>query len=169
MCRDESVLVCCPVCGRVLSSFGPDSFPLSDGVRCWSCSSCGSSGYATWPASCHGVVVVSSLGSFAPAGFVGLDVERPMGDCLVPMFRPADCVDDVLLGRSGRVWSVFASSGVPVGFAVRYGLRVDAWHVLRPGRVSSCYLDDLDDVAWVRDWVAGGASGAVPVGSFVGC
>lgn len=167
---DGSLLVCCPVCGRVLTrdEFGPDCFPLSDGVRLWSCSGCGSSGYAPWPASSRGRIVCSSLGSFAPAGFVGLDVDRPVADCLVPMFRPSDCADECVLGRSGRVWSVFASSGVPVGYCCRDGLRVDAWHILFPGRVSSCYLDgELDDVAWVRDWVASGASGALPVGCFV--
>lgn len=165
---DGRVLVCCPVCGAVLSSFGPDSFPLSDGVRVWSCPSCGSSGYAPWPASCHGVVVVDESPLVGFMGWMG--VERPVADCLVPLFRPADCADELVLGRPGRVWSVFASSGVPVGCAVRDGLRVDAWHVLRPGRVSSCSLDgELDDPLWVRDWLAGGAGGVVPVGSFVGC
>lgn len=166
---DETVLVCCPVCGRVLTrdEFGPDCFPLSDGVRLWSCSGCGSSGYASWPVSCHGVFVVDE----SPlVGFVGwLGVERPVADCLVPLFPASDCMDEVLLGRSGRVWSVFASSGVPVGFARRDGLRVDVWHVMRPGRVSSCYLDgELDDVAYCRDWLRGGACGAVPAGCFVG-
>lgn len=166
---DGAVLVCCPVCGAPLSSFGSSSFPLSDGVRVWSCPACGASGYAPWPASCRGRIVCSSLGSFAPAGFVGLDVDRPMRDCLVPWVRPADFSDELVLGRSGRLWDVFALSGVPVGFARRDGLRVDVWHVLRPGRVSSCYLEgELDDVAYCRDWIAAGASGAVPVGAFVG-
>lgn len=166
---DETVLVCCPCCGAPLSSFGSSSFPLSDGVRVWSCPACGSSGYAPWPASCRGRIVVSGRGSFAPAGFVGLDVDRPVADCLVPLFRPADCADEVVLGRSGRVWSVFASSGVPVGYCRRDGLRVDAWHILFPARVSSCYLDgELDDVQYCRDWLRGGACGALPAGAFVG-
>lgn len=157
---DASLLVCCPVCGRVLSSFGSSSFPLSDGVRVWSCASCGASGYASWPVSCHGRCVVSSLG--------GLGVDRPMADLLVPLFRPGDMTDECVLGRSGRLWRVCASSGVPVGYCRRDGLRVDVWHVLRPGRVSSCYLDgELDDVAYCRDWVASGASGAVPAGCYV--
>jgi len=168
--NSSSLLVCCPVCGAVLPGFGADSFPLSDGVRVWSCSSCGASGYAPWPASCNGVVVVSSLGSFAPGG-CHCELERPMGECLVPMFRHSDCVDELVLhGRSGLVWSVCASSGVPVGLCMRDGLRVDVWHVLRPGRVSSCYLDgDLGDVDYLRAWVDGGAGGVVPAGSFVGC
>lgn len=166
----DSVLVCCPVCGRVLTrdEFGYDSFPLSDGVRVWSCSGCRSSGYASWPASCHGVMVISELGEFAPRG-VYHEIERPMPDCLVPLFPASDFVDEMVLASPGRSWPVFASSGVRVGTARRDGLRVDVWHLLRPGRVASCYLDgELEDVDYTRTWLRDGACGVVPAGCFVG-
>lgn len=165
MCvRDEVVLVCCPVCGARLS--GTSLSPLSSLSRSWSCSACGSWGCVSWPVSCSGVFVVDE----SPlVGFMGwLGVERPVADCLVPFVRPCDCVDETVLAGSGR-WSVFASSGVPVGCLVRDGLRVDAWHVLRPGRVSSLWLDgEADDVDVLRGWLLDGAGGVLPRGAYVG-
>lgn len=163
---ENNLILCCPVCGRVLPS---SSFCDFDGLcRWWDCPSCRSSGLVSRSASGAFSIHESPLvGDYY--GYLG--DERDCVDCLVPLFRPSD-VTDIMMSSSGRrLWRVFASSGVQVGWCRRVGCRVDAWHMLRDGRVVQCWVDgdgSLDDVQYVRDWVASGACGALPAGCFVG-
>lgn len=145
------------------------AFDDFDGLcRWWRCPDCRSAGLVSRSASGSFVIQESPLvGDYY--GYTG--DERDCVDCLVPLFRPADMADVMMSSASGRWWRVFASSGVQVGWCCRDGFRVDAWHILHSGRVSNCYVDgdgSLDDVDYVRRWLAGGACGVLPAGCFVG-
>lgn len=161
---DRDVLLCCPVCGAVLPAGAIEAgwgLALS---RWWDCPACGSSGSVSWPPATTGDFVVDESRLIGYMCWYG--VTRPVGECLVPMFRPADATDE-LMRSTGRWLPVCASSGVRVGSARRSGGCIEVCHLLRPERVNRCYVDSPGDVDYVRRWLRGGAYGVVPRGSFV--
>lgn len=168
------LLVCCPVCGSRRVDF-PGT--LSEiGCPDWSCPDCGAvgvlstgRGFGDW----RGLDEDAELVVYDWPGWSGFGVplRRPLFDCCVPWVMPTDDADEVWADGSsrwlgGRRWrSVYAPSGVEVG-SLYMDRGVWCCRSLRGATGLGLLFESADDV---RGWLADGACGVVPAGSFVGC
>lgn len=177
MCSSASspaspLMVCCPVCGSRRISW-PGT--LSEiGCPDWWCPDCGAygvlstgHGFDEW----RGLDDDAELVVYDYPGWrgVGVPLRRPLFDCCVPFVMPSDDANMVWSDSSHRWCSgwrcrtVYAPSGVEVG-----SLYLDhgVWCVvsLKGMTGRGMLFETADDL---REWLADGACGVLPRGSFV--
>jgi len=160
------LIVCCPVCGSRRVDF-PGSLVLG-GCPDWVCPDCGARGFLSGRVSDESELVVCEWPGRSWCTSWPL-MRRSLWDCVVPFVMPSDDADEVWRDASprwlsGSRWrSVYAPSGVEVGYLY---LDDGVW-VCQNLMDKKGYGMLFEDEGDLRDFLAGGACGVVPAGSFV--
>ena len=157
------LLVCCPVCGSRRVDFS-GSLVLG-GCPDFHCPDCGASGFLSGRLSDDDAELVVCEVPGREWCLEWCVLRRPLFDCAVPFVMPDDDADRVWSSPGSRWWSVFAPSGVQVGWCFLDGHGVWCCRSLIDNESYGMLFESSDDL---REWIAGGACGVVPVGSFVG-